>query len=153
MKKAMLILIISAFGIFVMGQKTEKEEKNEGKADVPAVVKNAFSKEFPNAKKTEWEAENSSFEAEFQLDGVEHSANYDKSGHRTELETTIKTDELPKTVLEYISIKYKDYSLIEAARITDNKNVVTYEAEVSLNNESFDLIFDVNGKFLSKESD
>jgi hypothetical protein len=153
MKKAMLILFISAFGIFVMGQKTEKEEKNESKIDVPAAVKSTFTKDFPAVKEAKWDAENEGFEAEFQLDGVEHSANYDKTGHRTEIEVAIKSEELPKAALEYIKTNYATYELKEAAKITDDKNVVTYEAEVGLKDESFDLIFDASGKFISKESD
>ncbi len=36
----------------------------------------------------------------------------------------------------------------EAAKITDDKNVVTYEAEISKDSKKMDLIFDAAGKYL-----
>ena len=151
MNKLISILMISSLSLSAIAQKTEKEEKNEKQPEIPASVENAFAKDYPIVKDVSWDAEGKDFEAEFKLNGVDCSANYDKTGKRLEVETTIKSTELPKAALDYISKNYGAYKLIEAAKITDNKNVTSYEAEVGLNGKSTDLVFDANGKFLKKE--
>jgi hypothetical protein len=151
MKKTMLFILTGLMGITVMAQENEKEEKDEKQEDVPVVVKDAFAKDFPAVKNVTWGAEDKDFEAEFKLNGVDCSANYNKAGHRLETETTIQNDQLPKTALDYISKNFSGYKLTEAANITDDKNVIKYETEIELNGESIELIFDANGKFLEKE--
>jgi hypothetical protein len=153
MKKVIIVLMIGSMSIAAIAQETDKEEKNEKQITVPALVKESFAKDFPNVKEVSWSDEDSDFEAEFKLDNAFCSANYDTNGHRKELETTIKNEQLPKSALDYIGKNYSNYKLIEAAKITNDKNIVIFEAELGLNGESFDLIFDTNGKFLEKEQD
>ena len=151
MNKIIIVSMIWSLSISAIAQKTEKEERNEKQPEVPASVETAFAKDYPNVKNVTWGAEGKDFEAEFKLNGVDCSANYDKTGKRTEVEITIKSNELPKAALDYIGKNYNAYKLIEAAKIADDKNVVSYEAEVGLNGKSTDLVFDANGKFLKKE--
>jgi hypothetical protein len=151
MKKTMLFILTGLMSITVMAQKTEKEEKDEKQVDVPVIVKDAFAKDFPAVKNVNWGAEDKDFEAEFKLDGVDWSANYNKTGQRLETETTIKNDQLPKAALDYIGKNFAGYKLVEAAKITDDKNVVKYEAGLGLDGKSIEVIFDMNGKFLEKE--
>lgn len=152
MKKAFVFILTVLIGITTMAQKTEKED-DEKQVDVPAIVKDAFAKDFPSVKNVTWGAEDNDFEAEFKLNGVDCSANYNKAGHRLETETTIKDDQLPKEALDYINKNFSNYKLLEAAKITDDKNVVTYEAGLELNGKSIEVIFDANGKFLEKEEE
>ncbi len=128
----------------------EAKEKESKKIDVPAVVKQAFQKDYPNVKKVDWSIEKEYFEAEFTMNGSEASANYDKTGVKKEFEIGIKNNELPVASLNYIKSNYAGYKISEAAKITDFKNVVTYEAEVTKSGKSLDLIFDVAGAFLRK---
>jgi hypothetical protein len=151
MNKLVVVLLYSLLSITAIAQKTEKKDEKEKQPEVPASVAQAFAKDYPDVKVVTWGAEGKDFEADFQLNSVECSANYDKTGHRTEFEATIKSTELPKSALDYINKNYSAYKLIEAAKITDDKNAVSYEAEVSLNGKSMDLVFDANGKFLKKE--
>jgi hypothetical protein len=55
---------------------------------------------------------------------------------------------MPAKALSYIAANYPKTKIKEAAKITDNKNVVTYEAEVKIDGKNMDMIFDVAGKFL-----
>jgi hypothetical protein len=151
MNKFIIALMICPLSISAIAQKTGKEGKKEKQPEVPASVEKAFAKDYPNVKNVTWDAEGKDFEAEFKLNDVDCSANYDKTGHQTEFETAIKSTELPKTALDYINKNYSAYKLIEATKITDDKNAVFYEAEVSLNGKSLDLVFDTKGKFLKKE--
>ncbi len=117
------------------------------KAAVPAEVKAAFAKDFPSGK-AKWEMEHGNFEAEFKMNGTDASAVYDKTGHRTELEMDIKITDLPASAQEYIKINYPKSKIKESAKITDDKNVLTYEAEIGKDGKSYDVLFDENGKFI-----
>jgi hypothetical protein len=128
----------------------EREQKNE-KVAVPENIKDAFKKDFPESGAAIWELEDANFEAGFKLKGMDATAVYDKTGHRKELETAIKAEELPAGVLEYIRKNYAVYTITETAKIVTDKNVVTYETEVGKNGNFMDLIFDAKGKFIDRE--
>ena len=82
------------------------------------------------------------------MNGSDASAVYDKTGHRKALEITIKESELPANVMQYVKTNYPATKITETAKITDDKNVVTYEAEIKKNGKSHDLLFDASGKFI-----
>jgi hypothetical protein len=144
MKKIFLAMAI-AFSATLFAQTEAKE--NEKKVSVPSAVSGAFAKEF-SGKKAKWGMEDGGYEAEFVLNGSEASAVYDKTGHRKELELEIKIAELPAEVLQYVKENYPTSKITEAAKITDDKKVVTYESEIKKNGKKNDLIFDVSGKFI-----
>ncbi|MFM9989247.1 PepSY-like domain-containing protein [Flavobacterium sp.] len=142
MKKVFLAMAI-AFSLTTFAQTEEKEKK----VTVPAIVKTAFTKDFPG-KKVKWGMEDGDFEAEFKINGSDASAVYDKKGHKKAVEMTIKTAELPANVLVYVKTNYPKSKITEAAKITDDKNGVTYEAEIGKDGKSYDVLFDANGKFI-----
>jgi hypothetical protein len=148
MKKLLMIMLVGLFGLSVMAQKAEKDAKENIK--IPAAVKAAFQKDYPSVKKANWVAEKKDFEAEFKLNGVTTSANYDKTGKKLEEETTIKANDLPKAALDYVAKNFPKHKITEAAKTIYNKNKVTYEAEVTLKDMVHELKFDRNGKLLTK---
>lgn len=148
MKRLFLIMLIGLFGLSVMAQKDKKEEKRNVK--VPAAVSAAFQKNYPSVKKASWSLEKNDFEAAFKLNGVETSANYDKTGKQLEVETALKTKDLPKAVLDYVVKNFPKHKITEAAKTIDSKNKMTYEAEITLKGKSSDLTFDANGNLLIK---
>ena len=48
--------------------------------------------------------------------------------------------------MDYVKTNYKGQSVKEAAKITDGKATITYEAEI----KGMDLLFDNNGKFIKE---
>ena len=52
---------------------------------------------------------------------------------------------------EVTSSGKKVVSITEAAKITTDKNEVTYEAEVGKDGKSWDVLFNEKGKFLKQE--
>lgn len=121
----------------------EHNEKKEKSADVPAVVSNAFAKQYAGVT-PKWEKEDGNYEAEFKLNGVETSVVYTAAGELKETEVEIKPSELPAAVNAYIAKNHAGASVKEAAKITDAAGVVTYEAEV----KDRDLIFDAKGNLI-----
>ena len=133
MMPALVVLVISSSAC---AQKLDASK-------VPAVVKQSFSKQYAGAT-AKWELEDGHYEAGFKHNGTEMSVLYDANGNMKESEVEIKVAELPANVLTYINAHYAVKKIKEAAKITDAKGIVKYEAEVGGN----DLIFDANGNFL-----
>ena len=137
-------LILFAFtAIISVGYAQSK--KNE---DVPKMVTQAFEKEYPNTK-VSWDIEkDGGFEAEFKLNGKNASADYNKNGTKLATEIEITQSELPKAVLTYLSTNHPKNKIKEVAKIIDSKGVITYEAELKIDGENKDLLFDAKGNFL-----
>lgn len=150
MKKLFLLILLASLGIAVMAQKSEKAAK---KVEVPAVVKAAFQNDYPAVKKVKWGADGAGFEAEFVLNTKEVSVVYDNTGHRTEFEMDIEINQLPTAAHDYIIKNYAGYKITEASKITNDKSVVTYEAQVKMGKEAKDVIFDVNGNFIKEDKE
>ena len=142
MKKLLFLLAVMASVSFANAQKVSEKE-------VPAVVKSALQKSHPNAKGLKWEKEKGNYEAGFEVGETDYSVLIDASGNILETEVEIKTDALPASAKAYITKNYPGKKIKEAAKITDAKGVVTYEAEV----DGKDLIFDNSGKFLKAVKD
>ncbi len=139
MKKLIFLLAAVAGVSFTNAQKVSEKE-------VPAVVKSALQKDYPNVKKVKWEKEKGNYEAGFEVKENDYSVLIDASGNIIETEVEINIDALPANIKSYITKNYPGKKIKEAAKITDNKGVVTYEAEVN----DKDLIFDDSGKFLKE---
>ena len=140
MKKDILVVSFLFFSTCVFSQKISEKS-------VPQLVKEAFAKKFPGAKVEHWQKENVSYEAEFDFQKMEMSANFDEKGNCLETECEIKTAELPEAVRQYLEKNFPGKKIKEAAKITDAAGKITYEAEV---NHS-DYLFDAQGNFISSE--
>jgi hypothetical protein len=139
MKKIAIMMVAAMITSLTFAQKLQEK-------DVPAPVKTAFQKNFPQAKAEKWEKEGGNFEAEFELNTSEQSVLFDAQGNLLETEVEIELNKLPKGVLEYVKANYKGQNVKEAAKIADAKGTVTYEAEI----KGMDILFDSNGKFIKE---
>jgi len=139
MKKSAILLGAMFAVSFANAQKVSDK-------DVPTAVKTTLQKNYPNAKEIKWEKENGNYEAEFEVEETDYSLLIDVSGNILETEIEIKVDALPANAKAYISKNYAGQKIKEATKITDNKGVVTYEAEI----KGKDLIFDSNGNLIKE---
>ncbi|MGA3014127.1 MAG: PepSY-like domain-containing protein, partial [Bacteroidales bacterium] len=76
---------------------------------VPAVVKQAFSKEYPKAIETSWRMYDNNYQALFNLNGVKHAAKFDKNGQWIDKEERIDLSNLPKEVTASIAKNFAGY--------------------------------------------
>ena len=142
--KKLLVLFALALAVISCDEQTLKDK------EVPAIVKEAFQRQFPSAKKATWENEDGKFEVSFKQDDKEMSAVFTPAnGALEETEVEIKKEELPAQALAYISQNYKDEKIEEMAKIIKANGEVNFEAEV----KGKDLIFDANGNFLTVEEE
>lgn len=135
MKKFVIIAVAMLLTTLAYSQKVK--EKN-----VPEAVKTAFQKLYPSIDDVDWTMEDQYYEAEFEINDTDHAVLLDATGKLIETEIEISVDQLPAKTLEYL----KGKKIKEAAKITDAKGTVTYEAEVKRK----DLIFDKNGNFIKE---
>lgn len=142
MKKSVILLAAMFSLTFANAQKVSDKE-------VPTAVKNTLQKSYPNAKEIKWEKEKANYEAGFENKETEYSVLIDVLGNILETEIEIKVNALPAMAKEYVSKNYAGQKIKEATKITDNKGVVTYEAEI----KGKDLIFDSNGNFIKIETE
>jgi len=142
MKKELLFTVaiaIAAIGVKAQDIKTK---------DVPAVVKAACEKKYPEATKISWEKEKGNYEANWGgKSGEDNSVQFTPSGAFVEIVKAIAISDLPKAVAPYVKAHYKGAKIREAGRVTDAAGKTMYEAEI----KGGDLIFDENGNFIKKD--
>ena len=143
MKKNFLLLAVV---IAVAAINVNAQDLKAG--NVPAVVKSALSKKYPEATKVSWEKEKGNYEANWGgKSGEDNSVQFTPSGDFVEIVKAISITDLPKTVAPYVKAHYKGAKIKEAGRVTDAAGKTMYEAEI----KGGDLIFDENGNFLKKD--
>ncbi len=119
-------------------------------ADVPASIKAACNKKFPEAAKSKvsWEMEKGNYEANWGgKSGEDNSALFTPAGNFLELVKAISPSQLPAAAIAYVKEHEKGATIREAGHVTDSNGKVTYEAEI----KGKELIFDETGKFLKAE--
>jgi len=123
----------------------------QSNVNVPEQVKSAFAKKFPNAKHVEWGKESEmEWEAEFKINGMEYSANYDASGKWLETESEISKKDLPESIKTTITKDYSDYKADEA-EISETPEGVFYEIKLEKKSETLEVVFDKDGKVVKQK--
>lgn len=139
MKKLTIMIVAGMITSCSFAQKMQDK-------DVPAAVKTTFQKAYPNTKEVKWDKEGEKYEASFDVNKIDNSVLLDANGNILETEVEIELSQLPGSVLEYVKTHYAGQKVKEAAKITDPKGTITYEAEI----KGMDLLFDSNGKFIKE---
>src|SRR5258708_2062452 len=138
MKTLMIIAALSTITIGSMAQKLKESA-------VPSAVKSVFMKKYPQASGVTWEKEKGNYEANWGgKSGEDYGVQYTPAGEFLEYAQAIPATELPAAVTTYVKTHYKGQSIKEAAKVTDAKGTLTYEAEI----KGKELIFDDKGNFL-----
>jgi dihydroxyacetone kinase-like predicted kinase len=115
---------------------------------VPAAVKEALAKKYPEAAKVSWEKEKGNYEANWGgRSGEDNSVVFTPTGTFIEIVKAIPVADLPKNIASYVKAHYKGAKIKEAGKVTDAAGKTMYEAEI----KGGDLIFDENGNFIKKD--
>lgn len=142
MKKFIIVGLIQFAVVFCAGAKQLSENK------VPALVKEAFVKRYPEAKKVSWEKEKGNFEANWGgKSGEDTSTLFTPAGVFVEVVVAIPVAQLPATIAPYIKSHYNGAGIKEAGMVTDVAGLHFFEAEI----KGKDLVFDAAGKFVKED--
>ena len=113
---------------------------------VPDAVKSVFSKNFP-ATEGKWHRADGNYEVSFDKESKKMTLVINPKAELVQTEYAITVSELPKVAKEYLETNEKGVKIKEMAHILKPNGEVQYEAVV----KGKDVLFDKNGKFLSKE--
>jgi len=138
-KKITMISLLASFAIMSFAQ------------TAPTIVQDAFNAKYPNAKTVEWEQENDSvWEAEFKLEGVEYSANFSNEGVWKETEHEIKTKDLPQAVKNTLAKDFAGFE-VEEIEMVESPGFTGYEIEIEKGEVTMEVRIDKAGKVIKKE--
>lgn len=119
---------------------------------VPEAVKTAFNKKFPTVKKVDWGKEGKTeWEAEFELNEKDMSANFDPQGNWKETETDLEEDDVPSMVMNVLNAKFPGYKVKDAA-FTETPKFSAYEIVIKKGESKKEVIMDKTGKILKTEN-
>ena len=138
--------------LFALNSATFAQEKEGGNhhLNVPAVVKNANMKKYPESKTHHitWETEKGNYEANWGgKDGEANSVTYTPSGTFVEIVKEMPESKLPASVHTYIKAHYKNAKFGDVGKVLDAQGKTSYEVEINRK----DVIFDENGNFVKEE--
>lgn len=140
------LIVLAAFGFLTSSAALFAQDLKE--KDVPASVKAALLKKYPDAKKVSWEKENGNFEANWGgKSGEDNSAMFTSAGAFLELVQAIPVSQLPSSVAVYVKQHYKGMVINEAGKVTDASGKNMLEAKI----KGKDLIFDEKGVFIKED--
>ena len=112
----------------------------------PEAVQKAFTKMFPTVTKVKWGKENATeYEAEFDLNGAEMSANFTSDGTWVETETEIEASQLPAAVSTAIEKQYSGWAIREAAKVESATKGLIYEADIKSGVQRKEVAFKEDG--------
>lgn len=121
------------------------------KPNVPENVDKAFTQKFPDAKSVKWDKENETeWEAEFKLNGLEYSANYSTEGVWKETEHEIQKSDIPTNVKQTLDTEFPDYKIKES-EISETTEGSVYEFELEKEKVKMEVAVSPDGKVVKKE--
>lgn len=144
------ILSIAVVGVALMTASCDKQVEDNTVTTVPTTVKDAFAKSFPDQKEVTWEVEGDYIEAEFDVNGMEHTVIYDAEGTQVGSEEEILAEAMPDTSLKYISANHAGAEALEYEKATSEEGTM-YTVELKDSTGIVELVFDENGIYKSSE--
>ena len=127
----------------------QAQAQNLKEGDAPAVVKDAFTKIYPDAANVTWQKGNANeFEAEFISAGAKHAVNFDGEGNWLATEKVIKKSDLPQDVTETIKKELPEYELGDARQMENPDIGIFYEVEVEKGASQYDAQLSIDGRVL-----
>jgi uncharacterized membrane protein YkoI len=119
--------------------------------DAPQKVKEAFAKKFPTVKKVKWDKENETeWEAEFKMNGMEYSANFLENGTWKETEHEIKKSAIPANIKKVLDTEFEGYK-IEESEISETSKESVYEFELEKGETMMEVAINKAGAVVKKE--
>lgn len=119
---------------------------------VPSVIVNKFSTQFPKAKDIDWEQKGELDNVEFELGrNVDHEIWYDKNGQIVKHKEDINKNSLPAGVRSTLQRDFKGYRVDDIEKITEGTAV--YKMELDSFTKDWNIIMDAQGKILQQNAD
>lgn len=96
---------------------------------VPSIVQNSVTTKFPGAIDIDWKKNSTGYEAEFDLNNIEHTVHVDSAGNLILSKHAIKEEEIPAAIVTRVSADYNGYK-IDDAEMLERDTMIYYQAEL-----------------------
>ncbi len=139
--KKVLFLIILASAVSLVNAQIRK---------IPSEVTDAFAQRYPHATKVEWKDKLQYFEASFDLNDSNISADFSSKGEWQGSERDMSFEDLPSEVQDgFAKSKYSDWDKKAVTEVQQLGKPLQYKINVSKSDvQKKNLFFDANGKLL-----
>jgi len=112
----------------------------------PETVNKAFKQKFPNAVEIKWEKDGvQEWEANFKLEGINMTSNFNNSGEWLETETEIPASKIPDKIIMAINASYKNYKVVSGAIIERSKASTIYEVDIKSGAIKKEVLYNLDG--------
>lgn len=113
--------------------------------DVPQAVSSALTQQYATAKDLEWEKSGDNYEAEFDIEGTEHTVLISPSGEILMTKSDVLLDGLPQPVKSALDQKYKDMPL-DDMELIERDGKTYYQVELDDTDTNRLLVFSADGQ-------
>ena len=137
--------IFSAIAIVLMVSVTQAQIRK-----IPLEVTEAFKAKYLDTKNVEWKDKLTSFQADYEMNGVKYSSKFSNKGEWLQTDKVIEEAALPAAVKDgYGKSKYTGWELKEVSQIENKDNSIQYRLFVRKSSvEKKYLYFDPEGKLV-----
>ncbi|WP_299822360.1 PepSY-like domain-containing protein [uncultured Pontibacter sp.] len=139
MKAAIIAFALMGSGAFWAVNAQDLAEK-----DVPQAVKTALAQKYANATDLDWEKSGSNYEADFDVNKVDHTVILDPSGKIVMAKRDIDKKDLPQTINNAIAQKYKGMRL-DDIEVVERDGKSYYQVELDEKGNDRHLVFSSDG--------
>lgn len=139
--KKIFFLLLFVFAVSLVNAQIRK---------IPAEVTDAFAQRYPHATKIEWRDKLQYFEASFELNGSQISADFSSKGDWEASERIMDFDDLPDEVKDgFAKSKYADWEKKSITEVQELGKPLQYKIIISKSSlQKKILLFDADGKLL-----
>ncbi|WP_299984479.1 PepSY-like domain-containing protein [uncultured Pontibacter sp.] len=130
---------------FVIGSVVAVEAQDVAEKDVPEAMKSALSQKYTNATDLEWEKHGENYEADFDIDRIDHTVMIDPSGKILMTKRDIEEKDLPQNIRTAISQKYKGMRLDDIEQVEKDGNTY-YQLELEQKPQDKKVVLSQDGK-------
>lgn len=119
--------------------------------EVPEAVLLAFEAKYGNAQNVSWGKENKSeYEAEFSINNIIMSANFDNRGGWVETEVVLEPKNAPAEIVKAINVAYSGYQIKSIESIETADKGLSYEVIITKGAKKLEIMFNETGNILEK---
>lgn len=130
-------------GTFLSCDSNDDDMKIE---DVPATVREALLSSFPEATGIDWEKKGEDYEADFDVDRVDHNAMLNASGTVLKHKYDIPETDLPEAIRATISQNYANHKIDDPEVLVQNGDTL-YQVELDhMTSMDEKLVFSADGQ-------
>jgi uncharacterized membrane protein YkoI len=113
--------------------------------DVPEAVKNALSQKYANATDLDWEKHGDNYEADFDVDRIDHAAMIDPSGKILMTRRDVMEKDLPQGLRTAIGQNYKGMRVDDVEQV-EKDGKTYYQLELDQKGQDKKVVLAQDGK-------